>query len=100
MGEPKLAGVPPMGGSGNETGLSEDGRFLIVGSRRHSIPLGLDRKKIVRVVDALAFYGREGNHQSAEGRIPAVWADTGRRAREVLASFGAIDDVAELEEEE
>lgn len=90
---------PTRNGPATEIRLSDTGHMLIVGARSHDLPYSLTKETIGAVVEALAFYGREANHNSSEGRMPAVWADSGEKARSVLKSIRAIEDLAELEEE-
>lgn len=79
--------------------LSESGCELIVDGRSHGVPYALQRSEIGPLVEALAFYGFEANHVSRGDKMPAIWADDGRRAREALLSICVIKDVAELEED-
>lgn len=79
--------------------LSESGRELMIDGRSHDVPYALQRSQIGPLVEALAFYGCEANHVSRGDRMPAVWADEGRQAREALLSVCVIKDVAELEDD-
>ena len=79
--------------------LSESGRELMIDGRSHDVPYALQRSEIGPLVQALAFYGCEANHHSRDDRMPAMWADDGRRAREALLSICVINDVAELEDD-
>ena len=82
-----------------EIKLSDEGHRLVVGERWHDLPVSISKETIGELAETLAFYGAEANHSSNEAKMPAIWADNGEKARSVLLSIGAIEDVAELEEE-